>query len=170
MNTKPRLAKPLFALLMLATLSQSGWSADYPREGTLDVNFCFVGEGPRFQPAESLAYGQQLLHAASFSSNPSGGPFDHYGSVCVVVYVQNARGKSGANGHCENTDKEGHKWVYTFLDTGDQMSGTWEFIGGTGKYEGARMSGDFRPLGPLFLGAPGHAQRCMKVRGSYKLR
>lgn len=170
MNIRADFIGRLCSVLVLGGFTHSGLCVDYPKEGPIDVNFCFAAEGPRFQPTASLTYGQQMLHAASFSSTQTGGPFDHYGSVCVLVYVQNPGGKSGANGHCENTDKDGHKWVYTFLDVGNQMSGTWEFIGGTGKYEGARMSGDFLPSGPLFFGAPGHVQRCMKVRGAYKLR
>jgi hypothetical protein len=110
-----------------------------------------------------------LNHAVAFSNKPSG-PFDHYGAVCVVVYNTNKTGHSAANGHCESTDVDGHKWYSSFNDDGNKMAGSFEATGGTGKYEGLKLSGEFKPIGPLFVGTPGHIMRCMNVTGTYKLR
>jgi hypothetical protein len=163
------LSRCAVSCIALGTASSTSWAADYPKEGSLDVNYCFVGEAHHFQPTEALSYGAALNHAVAFSNKPSG-PFDYYGSTCVVVYNTNKNGRSAANGHCEQTDADGHKWFSSFNDDGNKMSGTFEATGGTGKYEGLKLAGEFKPNGPLFFGTPGHIMRCMKVTGTYKLR
>ena len=145
-------------------------AAETAKEGRIDVVYCFVGHGHHQQSMDGVNFGTALNHTAAINMNPSGSPFDHFGGICVVVYNTNPGGKSAANGHCENVDSDGDKWVYSFADEGNNMDGTWEFTRGTGKYDGARMSGTFKPIGPLFFGTPGHIQRCLKVSGNYRLR
>jgi hypothetical protein len=165
-----RLSAVTTTLAAYAAFNPIAFAADYSKEGKLDTTHCFAGDGHHIQSTDSQNFGTALNHGVGFSNKPSGSPFDHFGSVCAVVYNTNKAGKSGANGHCEMTDAEGQKWLLAFSDEGNKMAGNFEASGGTGKYEGLKMSGEFKPIGPLFFGTPGHVMRCVNLSGAYKLR
>jgi len=143
---------------------------DYPKEGRFDNLECFVGSGPRVENGSGAVFGSQILHSAATATKPGASPLDGYGGYCLVVYVEDPKGKSMANGYCEQTDVDGDKWVSSFVDEGNTMSGKFVSIQGTGKYVGARIQSEFNPAGPLYFGSPGHVQRCLRVTGTYQLR
>lgn len=154
----------------LITIPTPGFAADYPKEGRIDTVECFVAEGPRVESSSGVVFGNVTTHSVAYSPRPSGSPFDSYGSFCVAVYVERKDGPSTANGYCEQTDSDGDKWLIQFVDDGNDFSGRMEFIGGTGKYVGAKITGEFKPLGPTYFGTAGHAQQCTRVTGTYKLK
>jgi hypothetical protein len=69
---------------------------------------------------------------------------------------------------CEAVDKDGNKRLARFTNDGGKT--TREQVTGTGKYEGATISGTVEPLGPFPQAADGTMQNCNRQTGTYKLK
>lgn len=145
-------------------------AAGYPKEGGIDTVECMVAEGPRTESATGVTFGGIVSHSVAHAPGGGHGPLDEYSTYCVGHYLDAKSGKGLALGVCEQTDADGDKWVMRFRDEGNQMTGTFEFVAGIGKYEDARISGQYRPAGPMFFSASGRLQRCLYVTGSYRLK
>jgi hypothetical protein len=60
-------------------------------------------------------------------------------------------------------------WLFKFTDR--NFVGKLESLGGTGKYDGPTLTGDFKPAGGnVPFAAPGVIQTCNRVVGAYRLR
>ena len=168
MNRNNRQYLVAIALVELALMSESSVAeaGNLPREGTFDFNWCAAGEVRHVAVSDQLAIGAARADAAIYS-NPRGGPFDLSGSHCEAVYHLDA-GTWRVNGYCVQQDSDADKWVIKFNDV--NFAGSFETIGGTGKYAGMVATGEFKPIGIPPAVMPGVFQRCNRFTGSYRLK
>jgi hypothetical protein len=154
-------------VVLLLALSLNAVAADLPKQGKVDFNYCMAAAIKPILTSPKL--GAHLLEAwASTYSNPAGGPFDNQGSQCGVIGLM----RDGAvenKGYCKMTDQDGDMWLFEFADR--NFVGKLSVVGGTGKYDGMTMQADFKPAGGnVPSAAPGMAQTCNRVIGTYTLR
>lgn len=147
----------------------AGGKVNMPVEGTYQFDFCPIGQGKTFSNTDKIFAIQYDLHAI-LRATPSGGAFDRMGGRCYGLYT-NLNGKQAENGICELTDLDGDKWWMDYHGNSDGAGGTYTSAGGTGKYDGMVLRGEYKidnnwavPSKEVsFLG-------CNPNKGTYKLR
>ena len=65
------------------------------------------------------------------------------GARCYGLYT-NLNGKQAETGLCELTDLDGDKWWMDYHGNADGAGGTYTAAGGTGKYDGMTLRGEYR--------------------------
>ena len=140
-----------------------------PSEGSYQFDFCPIGQGKTFSNTDKIFAIQYDLHAI-IRGIPPNGAFDRMGARCYGMYT-NLNGKQAENGICELTDLDGDKWWMDYHGNSDGAGGTYSSAGGTGKYDGMVLRGEYKldnnwaiPSKEVsFLG-------CNPNKGTYKLR
>ena len=153
--------------LVLALAASVVCAADMPKEGKMDFNYCMAATYKPVMASPQLNSG--LAESwASIYSNPPGGPFDNQGSQCGAILVSRD-GAMESTAYCKQIDKDGDVWLFKFTDR--NFVGKLESLGGTGKYDGMTLTGDFKPVGGnVPSAAPGVIQMCNPVVGAYRMR
>jgi len=141
-----------------------------PKEGKYAIDFCVIGHG------KTLSVGDKFF-AISYEvdaltrSTPPGGAFDRMGARCYGI-VKNVDGTANHSAACELTDLDGDKWWMDVMGAlPDADGGYYKAVGGTGKYEGISLQGEFRS--DLNFGSPAKDVAfvgCNPNKGTYKLK
>lgn len=163
MRNVGRLA-PLIAMLGAITAS----AADAPgrKEGAFEFNACYSGSVQTLSVNDRLNVRTTRIQGSTATAT-AGAPFDGQAVDCTVIAIVKD-GVSDANGYCVQLDPDGDRWMFKLVDT--MRAGQLEFVGGTGKYEGMTLSGQFRPRAkPLFMSAAS-VQLCQLMTGTFRLR
>ena len=77
------------------------------------------------------------------------------------------------DGYCKYSDNDNDSWIMHFTDrVADGVPrGTFEFVAGSGKFDGATIQGEILPANGFPAPAqPGVLNRYTRVTGTYKLR
>ena len=108
---------------------------------------------------------------ALMRSTPPGGAFDRMGARCYGIY-RNVDGTEYHSAACEPTDLDGDKWWMDVMGgLPDADGGNYRAVGGTGKYAGISLQGEFRSVNNF--GGPGKEiafVACYPNKGTYKLK
>ena len=140
-----------------------------PKEGSYEFDFCPIGHGRTLAlPDKIFAIHYDL--DAIVRTTPPDRPFDRVGARCYGLYT-NINGKQTETGLCELTDLDGDKWWMDYHGNPDGAGGTYVSAGGTGKYDGMTLRGEYHidnnwgsPAKDVaFLG-------CNRNKGTYKLK
>ena len=99
-------------------------------------------------------------------SNHENKAFDNNTFHCMGV-IQVANGKPEGSMFCKFLDPDGD--VTIGISTVNGPEGTWEFVHGTGKWEGISGGGKNWPITKGKAVAPGTFQGCRKATGTYQL-
>ncbi len=162
----------MMALLALTLGIAAGTvaAAEIAQEGTFTGTNAFSGTGT------TLAVGQDHLQlnyeVLGVSLNDEGKGFGHNVSIRCVGALHAVKGTfDNESGMCGAMDLEGDQYflMYTASGTlGRTAAGSYEYVGGTGKYEGITGEGEFTrtSLRPV---AEGTFQSRGTVKGSWKL-
>ena len=140
-----------------------------PKEGSYEFDFCPIGHGRTLSNPDKIF----VLHYdldALLRTAPPGRPFDRMGARCYGLYT-NLNGQQAETGVCELTDLDGDKWWMNYHGNSDGAGGTYVSAGGTGKYEGMTLRGEYHldnawgsPAKEVaFIG-------CNPNKGTYKLK
>jgi hypothetical protein len=140
-----------------------------PKEGSYEFDFCPIGHGRTLSSGDKIFVMSYDLDAL-LRTTPSGRPFDRMGSRCYGLYT-NLNGQQNETGVCELTDLDGDKWWMDYHGNPDGAGGKYTAAGGTGKYEGIALRGEYHldnnwgsPAKDVaFLG-------CNSNKGTYKLK
>jgi hypothetical protein len=89
------------------------------------------------------------MHDANvIMGNNPGNPFHMTSLDCYSTFIATADGASGkGGGYCQGLDKDGDLWWIHFQ--GDFTGGTWTLMGGTGKFDGIKGGGTYKPVAQL---------------------
>lgn len=162
-------AHAVAAVLLLATVAAAAQAADPPasrREGAFEFNSCYSGNVETITLNEGLNVRTTRIIGATTTATP-GEPFDGQAVHCTAIALVE-RNRSSASGYCMHQDVDGDRWMFKLDDV--DRAGRLEFVGGTGKYQGMTLSGQFGPRArPIFI-APGTVQLCQRVQGRFSLR
>jgi len=153
----------------LAGSSALAGKVNLPKEGSYEFEFCPIGHGRTLSNPDKIFVIHYDLDAL-LRTTPPGRPFDRVGSRCYGLYT-NLNGQHAETGVCELTDLDGDKWWMDYHGNPDGSGGTYVSAGGTGKYEGMTLQGEYRidnswgsPAKDVaFLG-------CNPNKGTYKLK
>ena len=141
-----------------------------PKEGSYEFDFCPIGRGRTLSDPAGKIFEIHYDLDAIVRTNPQGRPFDRVGARCYGLY-KNINGTQTEVGLCELTDLDGDKWWMDYHGNPDGKGGTYVSAGGTGKYEGMTLRGEYHldnewgsPAKDVaFLG-------CNSNKGTYKLK
>lgn len=140
-----------------------------PKEGSYEFDFCPIGQAKTFSNGENIFHMQYDLNAI-VRAKQAGSAFDRMGARCLGLY-SNLNGKQAETGLCEMTDLDGDKWWMDYHGHPDGSGGAYVSAGGTGKYDGMVLKGEYRidnkwgspSKDVAFLG-------CNPNKGNYKLK
>jgi len=130
-------------------------SAQLAKSGTYSGVFGFYE-----QPWTAVPIDKERLIISSMPQGPfindQGSGFLHLASVVCVGQGIVEQGKFAFNGHCTATDKDGDKAALAWrcAESGGRCVGTFDWVGGTGKYTGIKGHSQFHG-GGIGQGAPG---------------
>lgn len=165
MTKIPRHATPmqrtLLASLVLLAPAALGQTA---KEGTVESINCWGGPVHVMTPSANERFGTYTVTGGSQSANKL---FDAMSIECVGVFENRPAGWQH-KGYCVSQDASGDK---TYLaDTVTPQGGyTWEYLGGTGKFQGITGGGKVERLGNISPVRAGTLQGCRRILGTYKL-
>ena len=159
----------VWTFAVLATGGATAGKVNIPKEGNYAFDFCPIGQAKTFANGDKLFHMQYDLNAL-LRANPAGGAFDRMGARCLGLFT-NINGKLSESGMCELTDLDGDKWWMDYRGNPEGTGGTYSSAGGTGKYDGMVLKGEYRldnnwgsPSKEVaFLG-------CNPNKGTYKLK
>ena len=162
-----RVFKSVFALLMGLMLIGAFVSiahAQLAKSGTYSGQFGWASSGTAFEMEEGRTIWVGSYGGAFF--NDTGKGFLHNSSSVCVGYSDIVNGHFDSHGYCVMTDTDGDKAFATWTGTGDypNLSGPFQWTGGTGKYTG--INGDNMFWG-VFI--PGTDQGYVRWEGKWKL-
>jgi len=156
------------AAVFMATGASAG-KVNIPKEGSYAFDFCPIGQGKTLSNPDNIFVMQYDLNAIVRAASP-GAAFDRMGARCYGVYT-NLNGKQAETGVCEMTDLDGDKWWMDYHGNPDGAGGTYMSAGGTGKYDGMILRGEYRLDNNW--GSPGKDVAflgCNPNKGTYKLK
>jgi hypothetical protein len=156
----------LFAFLILSS-APSALAAELPKEGRYEYTACWSGVNSAITFSKNYSASSYELTGTT-RSNPAEGMFDKNTFRCVGMNAS-LDGKFTGTSICEAVDVDGDKRLAYFSLASDG-SVTRENVAGTGKYEGMKMAGTVRPLGPFPVVKVGTFQDCNHQTGTYKLK
>jgi hypothetical protein len=162
MNNVTKIAFQLSIALASASLA----AAPYPKEGKETWVNCFVGEGTFIAASKDSTFGSFHNNGLRFTSK-EGALGDASTMDCILQASIDGKGISGP-GYCVSIDADGDKMSLDFAE--NNGSGTWKFLGGTGKYTGITGGGEYRTLRkfPAMM-QQGKLGGCNTSTGTYKL-
>lgn len=160
MRDNPKRAAAAIALLLIAGAT----GAQDANEGRIDWTMCWGGPTHLLNPAPDDRFG---TYAVTGGVVAAAGPAATLSLECVGIFESRGRGGQ-SRGYCVFQDPAGHK-IYG-IDVRGAQGYTWEFLGGTGRYEGISGGGTTEVIGPMAPVRPGTLQGCRRLQGSYKLK
>ncbi len=154
-------------------VSSAGWAsaatgAQMARDGRFDFNLCTFGKVDYPRHARDLMSGS-VERMAKFLREP-GGTRDSASqpSRCAGSH-EIAAGTYRDRGICTVTDADGDEWVMRY-ETATDLAGRWVTVGGTGKYEGMKAAGEYRPVGNVPGVMAGGFKTCHHNTGTYRMK
>lgn len=155
------------AFLIVGTLALASVAAQtIPKEGKYDYTGCWTGTSNDIEFSKTHSANTYDL-VGNNRTNPPGGAFDMTTFHCVGM-ISSLDGKNTNSSYCENTDKDGHKWMTHHVCQGPKC--TSETVAGTGKYEDMVRSGTNESAGAFPPVKPGTFTGCNRNTGTYKLK
>ena len=142
-----------------------GAAAELAKKSKYDVTLCWGGELHVVPHAKGYMAGTYRLTGAT-RSNGGGGLFDKDSFECIGVFHYLDK-EPGHIGFCQFVDKDGDK-VFG-KDVRNKAVYTFEFVSGTGKYQGIKGGGKTERIGAYPSARKGTAQGCARTTGSYTL-
>lgn len=150
-------------VLVAGMLLASAALAQEAKEGRVDMTTCFGGPVHTNSPTAQDRFG---TYEVTGGVTAVAGPAPS-GSIECGGYFE-MRGKAYQHrGYCLLQDAAGHKIF--IADTRNAQGYTWEYTGGTGKFEGISGSGTSEVMGSMTPVRVGTMQGCRRLVGSYKL-
>ncbi len=149
-----------FAACLLAC--GAAWSQE-AKEGRVDVTLCFGGPVHTLGPTAQDRFGtcESTGGGIAASGPASSGSFE-----CLGVWEVRGR-VSQHRGYCLFQRAAGNKIYGT--DIRNAQGYTWEYLLGTGKFEGITGSGSTEILGSITPVRPCTLQGCRRMQGNFKL-
>lgn len=143
--------------------------AGMPREGRFDFNLCTFGKVDYPRHARDLMSGS-VDRMAQFLREPAGkkDSASQHASRCAGSH-EIAAGTYRDRGICAVTDADGDEWVMRY-ETATDLAGKWFTVGGTGKYEGMKATGEYRPVGNVPGVMAGGFKTCHHNTGTYRMK
>ena len=141
-----------------------------PKEGSYEFDFCPIGHGRTLSDPAGKIFEIHYDLNAIVRTTPPGRPFDRVGARCYGLYT-NLNGNQAEVGVCELTDLDGDKWWMDYHGNPDGAGGTYVSAGGTGKYDGMTLRGEYHIDNSW--GSPGKDVAflgCNPNKGTYKLK
>lgn len=154
---------PLVVALSLLPVGQA--FADTAREGQYRHQACYVGPQQVLSLSKDQLGGSYWVNGASLAEKE-----DFFGNLvasCVGSWSV-INGDFGDSGVCEYTDSAGDKFFGVYSRRNADL-GTWRTTGGTGKYAGMVMSGQYKPM-PQLAQPAGQFVGCSVQWGAWKVR
>ena len=137
--------------------------AQEAKEGRIEMTTCFGGPVHTVSPTAQDRFG---TYEVTGGVTAVAGPAPSGSIECIGAFE--LRGKAYQHrGYCLLQDAAGHK-IY-LSDTRNAQGYTWEYLGGTGKFEGITGSGTAEVMGSMTPVRTGTMQGCRRLLGSYKL-
>jgi hypothetical protein len=138
-------------------------------EGLFDFNICTFGKVDYPRHASDLMSGSvdrmaRILHEPGGTKDSAG----QNASRCAGSH-EIAAGTYRDSGICTVTDADGDEWVMRY-ETATDLAGRWVAVGGTGKYEGMRAAGEYRPVGNVPGVMAGGFKTCHHNTGTYRMK
>ena len=151
-------------LLIIALAAASLSAGAFARGGEVRYSTCPAGTSDTFTLDAGKRAGNFDLRSV-MRTTPSGGPFDLMMNRCIGSWNA-VDGTGQAWGHCEWIDGDGDKILLRFsrLDT---RPPNFEFLGGSGKFDGIRGRGEYTPR--RLNAPPGDWYSCLDGKFSYTL-
>jgi hypothetical protein len=151
-------------LVNLAALAVAAPASAQPaKEGKVDATLCWGGPTHLINATPTERFGTYVVTGAVRADN---GPLDSMSVECIGAFE--LRGALYQHkGYCMYQDPAGDK-VYA-TDASTPQGYTWQFLGGTGKFEGIAGSGTVERLGNMSYVRQGTVQGCRRVLGTYRL-
>ena len=129
--------------IVLAYTSPAG--AQMAKEGKISSNTVFVGSSVVLPMGDDRV--QLNYEGTGLSLSSSGEGFDHFSTWWCVGSLHAVKGQwDNESGLCQTTYPDGDKTFSTYKAKGTfgkPVKGTWQFVGGTGIYEGITGAGEF---------------------------
>lgn len=157
-NTLNAVVSALAALAATAALAQAA------KEGPVESINCWGGPVHVMTPGANERFGTYTVTGGSQSANKL---FDAMSLECVGVF-ENRPGGWQHKGYCVSQDPAGDK-TYLVDSASAQGAYTWEYLGGTGKFQGITGGGKVERLGNITPVRAGTLQGCRRIVGAYKL-
>jgi hypothetical protein len=158
MRTPARFALYAFVLAALPAVAQA------PREGPVDMTFCFAGPTHTVEATEADQFGTYALNGGTQAADKQ---FHALGFECVGTFEYRSTVQQH-RGYCVYRDTAGDT-VYGVDMLTPQSGYVWEFLGGTGKFKGIQGSGKVERTGAVAQMRKGLMQGCRRLTGTYKL-
>lgn len=131
--------KGVFAAATMVVLSWGVTTGASAEDWKVQGEFGWFGVGTAHQIEEGHFYWVGEFSGTFFNDKGEGSLFHRAGVKCPAYNDINFNsGKSNAAGYCVITDTDGDKAFLSWSNEGNTVSGpgTFEYTGGTGKYEG----------------------------------
>jgi hypothetical protein len=154
------------ARIALCTLAAAALPAvaQPAREGAIDMSFCFGGPTHAVNVSQGVSFGNYTLTGGSQSADKT---FHALGMECIGTF-EYKQGAPQHRGYCVWQDGGGDK-IYGVDSRSPQTGYVWEFLGGTGKFQGIQGSGKVEFMGNVAQVRTGTMQGCRRLTGTYKL-
>jgi hypothetical protein len=146
-------------------LSNQGLAA----ERKLENQGCYVVTAHVIQQGDRFTSGSFENTNVRLPDQIDSAVFPQLSGHCTGAFTV-IKGEADEHGSCEFADAANNKFVVVFTFKGDPKKdeGTWQFIGGTGKYDGITGDGKFKTISETPI--PGMANAtggCDHVWGTY---
>ena len=110
-----------------------------------------------------------VSHRGIILSQDAARLFDNFTHECVGS-VAVVRGKYSGGGFCRYVDPATGDLLFGAWTAGDKPgTGTYTYIGGTGKWKGISGSGDYQVVAPTRALAEGTYQNCVRTKDTFTL-
>lgn len=159
--------KKTFIMVLVNAAALACATAQVPppiaKEGGVDISVCWGGQLHMLTPAPNELFGTYVVTGGTRAAD---GVFDSMSLECLGA-VENRAGEYRHKGYCTFQSPGGDKVYGTDATTAQGY--TWQFLGGTGKFQGISGSGNVERLGNLTPIRQGTVQGCRRLVGRYRL-
>lgn len=157
------MAKALKSVLAMAALACMPALSQIAKEGPIDTTFCWGGPMHIVPATPNGRFGTYVVKGGTSAAESA---FDSMILECAGAFDSLA-GALQSRGYCVFEDGNGDRIVG--VDSLTTQGGyDWEYVGGTGKFQGISGRGRMEQMGDLGP-APGTLRGCRRMVGSYKL-
>jgi len=153
------------ALIVFSAQTSQGAVERPPKEGKYEALFCFSGENHIIATSDSMLGGSFRVTGIQRTPRP-GDHWDGLSGRCDGAWAL-VNGTFEEHGSCELIDADGDKHFGQFSRIGTK--GVWRAFGGTGKYVGLTVNGEYEPAGSFPTAEAGTVQGCSRSHGTWKL-
>jgi len=137
--------------------------AQVPKEGAVDTTICWGGPTHIITATPTDRFGTYVVTGGTRAADKT---FDSMSLECIGTFEARSGG-SQHKGYCVYQDASGDKFHGT--DSFTPQGYAWEFLGGTGKFQGISGTGKVERLGAMPSVRQGTMQGCRRLVGNYKL-